>query len=87
MDGGALVINYSILTAVVIGLVEVAKRLGMSEKFSPLLALILGLGFSFMGFTANADLTQTIVGGIIIGLSAVGLYSGTKNVIEGIKNE
>jgi len=87
MEGGALVINYSILTAVVIGLVEVAKRLGMSEKFSPLLALILGLGFSFMGFTANADLTQTIVGGIIIGLSAVGLYSGTKNVIEGIKNE
>jgi len=87
MEGGALVINYSILTAVVIGLVEVAKKLGMSEKFAPLLALILGLGFAFMGFTANADLTQTIVGGIIIGLSAVGLYSGTKNVIEGIKNE
>ena len=81
MEGGALVINYSILTAVVIGLVEVAKKLGMSEKFAPLLALILGLGFAFMGFTANADLTQTIVGGIIIGLSAVGLYSGTKNVI------
>jgi len=87
MEGGALVINYSILTAVVIGLVEVAKKLGMSEKFAPLLALILGLGFAFMDFTANADLTQTIVGGIIIGLSAVGLYSGTKNVIEGIKNE
>ncbi len=87
MEGGALVINYSILTAVVIGLVEVAKKLGMSEKFAPLLALILGLGFAFMGFTANADLIQTIVGGIIIGLSAVGLYSGTKNVIEGIKNE
>jgi len=87
MEGGALVINYGILTAVVIGLVEVAKKLGMSEKFAPLLSLILGLGFAFMGFTANADLTQTIVGGIIIGLSAVGLYSGTKNVIEGIKNE
>ena len=87
MEGGALVINYSILTAVVIGLVEVAKKLGMSEKFAPLLALILGLGFAFMGFTANPDLVSTIIGGIIIGLSAVGLYSGTKNVIEGIKNE
>jgi len=87
MEGGALVINYSILTAVVIGLVEVAKKLGMSEKFAPLLALILGLGFAFMGFTANPDLASTIIGGIIIGLSAVGLYSGTKNVIEGIKNE
>jgi hypothetical protein len=71
---------------VVIGLVEVAKRIGVPEKFAPLVSLILGLGLSFLGFVANPDLASTIIGGIIIGLSAVGLYSGTKNVIEGFKD-
>jgi len=44
------------------------------------------LGFAFLGFIANPDLASTIIGGIIIGLSAVGLYSGTKNVIEGFRD-
>ena len=87
MSGEVIAINYGVLVAVVIGLVEVAKRIGVPEKFAPLVSLILGLGLSFLGFVANPDLASTIIGGIIIGLSAVGLYSGTKNVIEGIKNE
>jgi hypothetical protein len=86
MSGGVIAINYGVLVAVVIGLVEVAKRIGVPEKFAPLVSLILGLGLSFLGFVANPDLASTIIGGIIIGLSAVGLYSGTKNVIEGFKD-
>lgn len=85
MSGGVIAINYGVLVAVVIGLVEVAKRIGVPEKFAPLVSLILGLGLSFLGFVANPDLASTIIGGIIIGLSAVGLYSGTKNIVEGIK--
>ena len=85
MSGGVIAINYGVLVAVVIGLVEAAKRIGVPEKFAPLVSLILGLGLSFLGFVANPDLVSTIVGGIIIGLSAVGLYSGTKNIVEGIK--
>ena len=86
MSGEVIAINYGVLVAVVIGLVEVAKRIGVPEKFAPLVSLILGLGLSFLGFVANPDLASTIIGGIIIGLSAVGLYSGTKNVIEGFKD-
>jgi hypothetical protein len=86
MSGGVIAINYGVLVAVVIGLVEAAKRIGVPEKFAPLVSLILGLGLSFLGFVANPDLASTIIGGIIIGLSAVGLYSGTKNVIEGFKD-
>jgi len=85
MSGEVIAINYGVLVAVVIGLVEVAKRIGVPEKFAPLVSLILGLGLSFLGFVANPDLASTIIGGIIIGLSAVGLYSGTKNIVEGIK--
>ncbi len=85
MSGGVIAINYGVLVAVVIGLVEAAKRIGVPEKFAPLVSLILGLGLSFLGFVANPDLASTIIGGIIIGLSAVGLYSGTKNIVEGIK--
>jgi len=86
MSGEVIAINYGVLVAVVIGLVEVAKRIGVPEKFAPLVSLILGLGLSFLGFVANPDLASTIIGGIIIGLSAVGLYSGTKNVIEGFRD-
>lgn len=85
MSGGVIAINYGVLVAVVIGLVEAAKRIGVPEKFAPVFSVILGLGLSFLGFVANPDLVSTIVGGIIIGLSAVGLYSGTKNIVEGIK--
>ena len=85
MSGEVIAINYGVLVAVVIGLVEVAKRIGVPEKFAPVFSVILGLGLSFLGFVANPDLVSTIVGGIIIGLSAVGLYSGTKNIVEGIK--
>lgn len=85
MSGEVIAINYGVLVAVVIGLVEAAKRIGVPEKFAPIISVILGLGLSFLGFVANPDLASTIIGGIIIGLSAVGLYSGTKNIVEGIK--
>ena len=86
MSGGSIVIDYGILAAAVIGLVEVAKMMGVPKKFAPIISVILGLGFSLLEFVANPDLVSTIVGGIIIGLSAVGLYSGTKNVIEGFRD-
>lgn len=67
----------------VIGLLEVFKKVGVQEKHIPILALILGLIAGI--FLFNAEIKAGIVQGIYIGLSAVGLYSGTKNTIEGFK--
>lgn len=65
-----------------IGVLEVIKRLGLPVKYIPLLSLILGIAIGIILF-AEGDLIGGIVQGVFIGLSAVGLYSGTKNTIEG----
>ncbi|PWA11078.1 hypothetical protein DCC39_10290 [Pueribacillus theae] len=64
--------------ALCIALVEVAKKVGSPSRFSPILALIIGvvLGVCAYGMTA-----QGVVLGLAAGASAVGVYSGTKNVV------
>lgn len=74
-----------IIVPVIIGLVEVAKRVGLNGKYCPVLAVGLGLGFSWMG--TSVGLGGLVLAGIISGLSAVGLYSGVKNTFEGIGEE
>jgi len=71
-----------------IGLSELAKQLGLPKKFAGLFTVILGLGASF-GYTylAEEPAFQAGVIGLAIGLSAVGLYSVTKNTKEGINGE
>lgn len=67
-----------------IGILEIFKKLGVNQKIIPVISLIIGVGLGIALFAAG-DLKSGIVQGIYIGLSAVGLYSGTKNTIEGIK--
>ena len=60
------------LIPLVIGISEVIKKIGFNQKFIPVVNLILGLAAG-------------IIQGIFIGLSASGLYSGTKNIIQELK--
>ena len=69
-----------------IGILEVFKKLGVSEKHIPVISLILGIGIGIALFAAG-DMKTGVVQGIYIGLSAVGLYSGTKNTVEGIDRD
>lgn len=64
-----------------IGILEVFKRLGLTDRYIPLFSLVLGITVGILLF-ADGDLSTGIVQGTFIGLSAVGLYSGTKNTIE-----
>ncbi|NMA83250.1 MAG: hypothetical protein GX962_05235 [Epulopiscium sp.] len=66
----------------VIGLLEVLKKAGAKEKYIPVFSLMLGLVFGILFVGGN--IKEGIIQGIYIGLSAVGLFSGTKNVVEGI---
>lgn len=65
----------------IIALVEVAKKVGIPARFSPILALILGIAAGIVTYGAT-DVVQGIVLGLAAGASAVGVYSGTKNVME-----
>lgn len=64
-----------------IGILEVFKKLGLTEKYVPIASLVLGIGIGITLF-GGGDAIEGVVQGIFIGLSAVGLYSGTKNTIE-----
>lgn len=72
------------LVAIIMGISEVLKKAGFYEKFIPIVNLILGLG---AGFLVSSNVKEAIIIGAFIGLSASGLYSGVKNVHQGMKGQ
>ena len=70
----------SILSPIIVGLVWAFNGLGLPKKFSPLIAIGIGL---LMAWSYNQDLWQ----GVAAGLVAVGLYSGTKNTYQAFVNK
>ena len=64
----------SILSPIIVGLVWAFNGMGMPKRFSPLLAIGIGV---LMAWSYNQDLWQ----GVAAGLVAVGLYSGTKATV------
>lgn len=70
--------------AIIIGLAEVAKRIGMETRFIPLLDVTLGLigGIMIYGVTLGYGILRGAVIGIALGLEACGLFSGCKNLFS-----
>lgn len=68
--------NAIVLTAAVLGIVQACKIAGLPTKYSPIVAIIVGA----VMYVAVAGISpEHIVTGIVIGLSAVGLYeSGSR---------
>lgn len=69
------------LVPIILGMVELLKRVGIPKKLSPLAAVILGLLAGFY-YLAPGEPKKAIFLGIVSGLSAIGLWSGTKNTLE-----
>lgn len=65
----------------IVGLVAVAKKSGVPAKALPAVSLILGVGAGIV-YASEGDVKQGVLIGLMFGLSASGLYSGTKAVIE-----
>lgn len=69
--------QVTLLVALIIGVVEVAKKTGLPARFAPLLSVGLGLVMAFLG----GGLTMTaLTAGLMMGLMACGLFSGVKAV-------
>lgn len=81
-------INYlltpSLHIALIIGLAEIVKRLGLDTRFIPLIDLVLGLisGIFVFGLYLNYGVVIGVIIGIAEGLSACGLFSGVKNLTQ-----
>lgn len=65
------------IVPVIIGLTQVVKLAGLPSRYAPLFAVLLGVCIS----TAVSPVTgMNVLLGIVYGLTASGLYSGTKAV-------
>lgn len=74
------------LVPVIMALAEGLKALGFNKKYIPVVNVIFGL-VGGMIYLNPSDLKMGILQGVIMGLASSGLYSGVKNVSEGIKQE
>ncbi len=75
-----------ILSAVIVGLVQVAKSIGLPAKWSALVAVCLGVLGGFL-WLSPGDWRGAVLGGIIAGLTASGLYSGGKATAEAVRGD
>lgn len=75
--------------AIIMAIAEVVKRLGLDKRYIPLvdvaLGLAMGIGIYIVYFHMNP--VEGVLVGLALGLSACGLFSGTKNVIQKIKED
>lgn len=65
------------LIPIILGLVEVIKRAGLPSRFLPLIAILLGATAYY--FIPGLD--GSILDGIVAGLAASGLWSGSRAVV------
>lgn len=70
-----------VLIPLIMGIVELLKRAGINKKLLPLISLVIGIGVGVV-YVANFDWKQGVLVGAMLGLSASGLYSGSKNILE-----
>lgn len=78
-------LNESIIIPIIIAVVELFKGLGVPTKFSALISVLVGVVVGLI-YLHPGDVKYGIFDGVIYGLTAAGLYSGTKNTFEQIRN-
>jgi len=76
-------INETVAVPIIISIVQLAKGIGMPKKFSAIIAVIVGALIGVF-FIEPQSIKIGIFKGIVYGLTASGLYSGTKNTYEQI---
>ncbi|MDD7433659.1 MAG: hypothetical protein SOW48_05700 [Peptoniphilaceae bacterium] len=76
-------LSFVILTAITVGLVEIVKKLMGDSRYVPLVALAVGVALAFLGqaYTGAGAWQDSVLYGLVMGLSAMGLYSGGKSLM------
>lgn len=70
----------------IVGIVSLFTTIGLPKKFAPIVAVVLGILIGVF-YIAPGDVLKGILVGIAVGLSSVGLYSGTKNTVQAVRKE
>ncbi|HYE81203.1 MAG TPA: hypothetical protein VEG39_03440 [Clostridia bacterium] len=78
-------INETVIVPIIMSIVEMVKGLGMPRKFSAVVAVIVG-AVTGTFFIEPQNFRIGLFKGIVYGLTASGLYSGTKNTVEQVRD-
>lgn len=70
--------------ALIIGLAELVKKIGLANRWIPIFDLVMGLvsGLCVYGLAMGYGPVNGLILGIFMGLSACGLFSGIKNLTQ-----
>lgn len=68
------------LIPLIMAVVQTFKLAGVPSRWNPLLALALGMAAAFV-YVAPGDPKQAVLAGLVIGLTAIGAWSGAKNTV------
>lgn len=74
-------LEEAIILAIVVGLTEVAKRVGLVGRILPLFAIVMGIGVAFVANLGGA--WDVALQGLIAGLTAIGAYEVGKTTVLG----
>ena len=74
-------LEETIILAIVVGLTEVAKRVGLVGRILPVFAVVAGIGVAFIANLGGA--WDVALQGLIVGLTAIGAYEVGKTTVLG----
>ena len=74
-------LEETIILAIVVGLTEVAKRVGLVGRIVPVFAVVVGIGVAFIANLGGA--WDVALQGLIAGLTAIGAYEVGKTTVLG----
>ncbi|MDL2273969.1 hypothetical protein LJC34_05465 [Oscillospiraceae bacterium OttesenSCG-928-G22] len=81
-------ISIAVVIAIIVGLAEALKRFGVNPKWIPAFDLAFGVIGAFLySRISPMGVAETIFLGLVMGLTAAGLYSGVKNTAEGVRGK
>lgn len=77
-------ITIIVLAGIVVGMTEIIKQMGINKKLIPLLVLVIGILITFIGgdLIEIVKWQEKVLVGLVLGLTAMGLYSGGKTLGE-----
>ena len=74
-----LAIYIPVITTV-LQLLKTIPALSKLAKWFPLISIVVGIGVGFVAMPAETETVTRLIGGMVLGVAASGLYSGIKSV-------
>lgn len=71
----------ALIVPLIIGITELAKRLGLPKKYAAVFSWVVGIAMAYV-YVAPGEIKKSFFIGSALGLSASGLFSGTKSAMK-----